>query len=90
MSDIEIALPTPIERLLGELASDCGLSGIADQFRRAFEMLEQECSENWHASQLMCALALASEQRRPLRDKLIDVFELIEVRGKVVAVIRKP
>jgi hypothetical protein len=88
-TDTAIALPRPIERLLAEMAADCELSHSVGEFRKAFEGLESECFSNDHASQFMCALALVSEQRRPLRDRMIDLCEIIGARGRVTVVIKR-
>jgi hypothetical protein len=82
------ALPPPIERLLAEMAAS-DMSDVAERFRVAFLALETECSSNWHASQFMSALALVSEQRRPLFDRLRDITEIVEARGKIRVVIRR-
>jgi hypothetical protein len=83
------ALPPPLAQLLNELGADPWLGDIADQFRIALEALEGECADNWHAAQLMSALALVSEQRRPLRDRFIDISEIIEARGKVTVTVKR-
>jgi hypothetical protein len=88
-TDTTIALPPPIERLLAELAANRDLSDVADQFRRAFEALERETFSNWHAEQCMLALAWVSEQPRPLRDRLIDIAEIVQARGVVSVTIRR-
>ena len=85
------ALPPPIERFLGELAADPWLGDSADQFRIGFEALEGECADNWHASQCMSTFALIAEQPRPLRDRLTDIFSIIDApRGPIRVTIRKP
>jgi hypothetical protein len=84
-----ITLPPPIERLLAEMAADCELVHSVADFARAFQNLERECFENHHASQFMCALAWVSEQPRPLRDRLTDLCEIAQARGKVTVVIKR-
>jgi hypothetical protein len=89
-TDATIALPPPIERLLAEMAADCELSHSVGEFTKAFELLECDCcSGNWHASQFMSALGLVAEQPRPLRDRLTDICEIAQARGKVQVVIRR-
>jgi hypothetical protein len=84
------ALPPPIERFLGEVAADPWLGDSADQFRVGFEALESECADNWHASQCMSALALIAEQARPLRDRLTDIFSIIDAPlGPIRVTIRR-
>jgi hypothetical protein len=87
--DDAMILPPPITALLAEMAADCDLVHSVGEFRKAFESLERECFSNHHASEFMCALALVSEQRRPLRDRLTDLREIVEARGKVTATIRR-
>jgi hypothetical protein len=87
--DVAMILPPPITAFLAEMAADCELVHSVGEFRRAFEGLESECFSNHHASQFMSALALVSEQRRPLRDRLTDICEIAQARGRVTVVIKR-
>jgi hypothetical protein len=84
-----ITLPPPITALLAEMAADSELVHSVGEFRAAFENLEHECFSNHHASQFMTALAMVSEQRRPLRDRMIDICDLAQARGRVTVVIKR-
>jgi hypothetical protein len=88
-TDTTIALPPPITAFLAEMAADCELVHSVGQFRCAFEALERETFSNWHAEQFMLALAWVSEQPRPLRDRLIDIAEIVQARGVVSVTIRR-
>jgi hypothetical protein len=89
-TDTTIALPPPIERLLGELAADPWLSDVADQFRAALEATEREADDNWHAGEMLRAFGLIAEQPRPLRDRLTDIFEILDApRGPIQVTIRR-
>jgi hypothetical protein len=87
--DAAMILPPPITAFLEEMAADCELAHSVADFARAFEDLERECFENHHASEFMCALAMVSEQRRPLRDRLTDLCEIAQARGRVTVVIKR-
>jgi hypothetical protein len=83
------ALPPPITAFLAEMAADCELVHSVSDFTKAFECLERECATNWHAEQFMSALGLVAEQRRPLRDRLADLCEIAQARGRVTVVIKR-
>jgi hypothetical protein len=85
-----IALPPPIERMLGELRRDDEFGHATAAFREAFAALEDEAFANHHAAQCMSALALIAEQNLPLRDRMIDICEVVEARGRVTVTIRRP
>lgn len=87
---VAIALPPPIERLLGELRRDDEFGHATSAFRQALAVLEDEAFANHHAAQCISALALIAEQNRPLRDRMIDICEVIEARGHVTVTIRRP
>jgi hypothetical protein len=86
--DMTVQLAPPIERFLGELAAS-ELSHVVDQFRTGFSALEMESFSNWHAEQLMTALAWISEQPRPLLDRLRDICEVVEARGRVSVTVKR-
>jgi hypothetical protein len=83
-------LPPPITAFLAELATDPWLCDTAGPFRAAFEATEREADDNWHAGEMMRAFGLIAEQRRPLRDRLADIHEIIDApRGPLKVTIRK-
>jgi hypothetical protein len=85
-----IALPPPIERLLGELGADPWLGDMAAQFRTALEATEREADDNWHAGEMLRAFGLIAEQPRPLRDRLTDIFEILSMpKGRITVTIRR-
>jgi hypothetical protein len=86
---IHIELPRPISELLAEMSADCEFVHSVGDFTKAFEGLERESFTNHHASECMAALAMVSEQPRPLRDRLIDISEIVEARGKVTVTIKR-
>jgi hypothetical protein len=89
-TDTTIALPPPIEHFLGELADDPWFCDVAAQFRTAFEALERESDDNWHAGEMSRAFALIAEQPRTVRDRLADFAQIIDApRGKIVVTIRR-
>jgi hypothetical protein len=59
----------------------CGLAALA---------LEEESFSNYHAAQLMSALGLVASQPRSVRDRFIDIAEIVEARGRVTIHIRRP
>jgi hypothetical protein len=85
----ETMLPLPISAFLAEMAADRDLVHSVGEFRKAFEGLERESFSNWHAEQFMSALGLVAEQKRPLRDRLIDIGEIVQARGKITVTIRR-
>jgi hypothetical protein len=51
--------------------------------------LEEEAFDNHHAAQMMSCFALIAEQPRSARDRLADIFEIIDApRGKITVRIR--
>jgi hypothetical protein len=56
--------------------------------RAAAVALYREADDNLDAANLLQALSLVSAQRRPARDRFIDIAEIVQARGKVRVKIR--
>jgi hypothetical protein len=85
-----VVLSPPITAFLAEIAADPWLGDIADQFRRAFEAIEREADDNWHAGEMMRAFGLIAEQPRTVRDRIADIAQIIDApRGPIRVTIRR-
>jgi hypothetical protein len=89
---MSISLPPPIAALLAELATDhaFGPAAVAPLYH-AFAALDREADDNWHASQLMQALALIATQPRPARARFEDIARIIGMsKGPTTITIARP
>jgi hypothetical protein len=85
-----IVLSPPIERLLREIAGDERLRDMAAPFREGLELSERAADDCWHTGEMMRAFGLIAEQRRPLRDRLADIREILDApRGPLKVTIRR-
>jgi hypothetical protein len=89
--DMTVHLDPPLVRFFTELAADYafGEEAVAPMVAAA-EALSREADENYDALQLLQAIGLVAAQRRPARDRFVDIAEIVEARGRVTVVIRKP
>jgi hypothetical protein len=79
------ALPPPLAKLFDELRVDHAFGPVlVEQMHAAATDLDREADDNLDAENLLQALSLVASQRRPARDRITDIFELIEARGRVV------
>jgi hypothetical protein len=82
-------LPPPLAKLLDELAADHAFGPeVVEPMRAAAAALDREADDNLDAANLLQALALVAAQRRPARDRFIDIAEIVQARGKVRVTIR--
>jgi hypothetical protein len=83
------ALPPPLVKLFNELEADCAFGPeVVTPMRAAAVALDREADDNLDAANLLQALSLVSAQRRPARDRFIDIAEIVQARGKVRVKIR--
>jgi hypothetical protein len=85
------ALPPPLAKLLNELEADHAFGPeVAAPLREALISLDRAGDDCWDSGQCFQALALVAAQPRPARDRFIDIAEIVQARGRVTIVIRKP
>ena len=56
--------------------------------RVAAEALSKEADDSHDALMMLQALSLVAAQRRPVRDRFVDIGEIVQARGKVRVKIR--
>jgi hypothetical protein len=83
-------LPRPLARLCDDLEADHAFGPeIVRPFRAAAIALDREADDNPHAAALMQAISLIADQRRPARDRFVDIGAVLEARGKITVTIRR-
>jgi hypothetical protein len=85
-------LPPPLVRFFAELANDHAFGDeTVGPMVAAAEALSKEADDNHDALMMLQALSLIADQRRPARDRFIDVAEVASMpKGRITVVIRKP
>jgi hypothetical protein len=85
-----VHLAPPLERLFAELEADHAFgSEVVEPMRAAARSLTREADDSHDAMMMAQAIALVADQPRPARDRLRDIIEIIEARGKVVVKIQR-
>ena len=84
-----LPLPAPMESILIEIGQRMG-SDVAASFREAFASTEIAADGCFHHAQFSQAIALICAQPRPLHERLTDIFEIVEARGRITVHIRRP
>jgi hypothetical protein len=85
-----VQLAPPLEKLLAELEADHAFGPeVVEPMRAAAIALDREADNNHDALMMAQAISLVAAQRRPARDRFIDIAELVQARGKVTVTIRR-